>query len=150
MVLFFFTVENTLAVASLGGASDRASTSVGAIVGAVIGGVLAGGVLTAAAIYYAMKRRQPKIPSSPHYLSAKQQNHYVSMGSLDWKKGSVVDNCSVLLPLKQMPAGGGGGGGGGGGKISNQVSDYPTATIKRTSNLNSRELRANIEADNIF
>jgi len=104
------------------------------IIGAAVGGCLLGALLVSLAVLYQHKRHKPEMPSSPHYLSAKQQNHYVSMGSLDWKKStSCVDNTS----LKSSPH-----------KINN--SEYPTATIKRTSHLNGQHIRANIEADNMF
>ena len=107
----------------------------------------------AAAVLY-QRRRTVTVPSSPHYLSAKQQNHYVSMGSLDWKKtsplssggdiiGGVPVSAAALLSTtttanKNSAMAG---------KINN--TDYPTATIKRNSHVNG-QLRANIEADNIF
>lgn len=90
---------------------------------------------------------KPQIPSSPHYLSAKQQNHYVSMGSLDWKKSSVIDNStggsvSTLgrvhrpTPLKLTHSTG----------VS---TEYPTATIKRNSG-GHNQMRTNIQADDNF
>ena len=122
---------NTLAIASYAGGE----ASVGVIVAAAVGGCVLGAALVSLAVYYHHKRQKPRIPSSPHYLSAKQQNHYVSMGSLDWKKSSsLVDNST--LTLKAPPA-----------KITNE---YPTATIKRNSHLNGQQMRTNIEADNIF
>lgn len=146
--------ENTVAVASVIGSS---SPSVGAVVGAALGGCLLGAALAVLAIGYAVRRRRPRIPSSPHYLSAKQQNHYVSMGSLDWKKGSgvVIDDATIasLKPMvaPQPPSSASTANGlpHVGHKINNI--DYPTATIKRNSHItNGREIRANIEADNIF
>jgi len=121
---------NTLAVSSYGGGQSPMAL----IIGAAVGGCLLGALLVSLAVLYQHKRHKPEMPSSPHYLSAKQQNHYVSMGSLDWKKStSCVDNTS----LKSSPH-----------KINN--SEYPTATIKRTSHLNGQHIRANIEADNMF
>ena len=147
----------------------------GALIGAMVGGILLGAVLVLACLLYALHRRngkldlgklgsiggsKPRIPSSPHYLSAKQQNHYVSMGSLDWKKGSIVIDGS-----------GNTSGVGGGGMMSSTLpgrghklkppplritsssvgvsTDYPTATIKRNSG-GHNQMRTNIESDENF
>lgn len=144
---------------------DHPPTSL--IVGAAIGGLLLGIVLVAACLLLALHRNggqldlgrfgsigagsKPRIPSSPHYLSAKQQNHYVSVGSLDWKKSSVIEevggNGSVSTlgrGLRPPPL-----------KISNSnigvtsVSDYPTATIKRNSG-GHNQMRTNIDADILY
>lgn len=141
-------------------ASDQSSTKV--IVGAAIGGLILGSILVAAGLLLCLRIRdgqldlgrfgtivggsKPRIPSSPHYLSAKQQNHYVSVGSLDWKKSSVVEevggNGSISTlgrGLRPPPL-----------KISNSnVSDYPTATIKRNSG-GHNPMRTNIEADIMY
>ena len=129
---------DTLAVASIGGANP-----VNVVIGAALGGCLVGAlVASVAAVLLQRRRKEASVPTGPPgYLSAKQQNHYVSMGSLDWKKSSslVVDGSL---------------------KITN-CDHYPTATIKRNSHgTGSRDhhhhqqqqqlMRANIEADNIF
>lgn len=159
-ILFSVFADNSLLVASLRGVrSGRGSVDV--IIGAIVGGILFA-VMLIAIILFVLQRRgdtldlgcfgtigssKPQIPSSPHYLSAKQQNHYVSMGSLDWKKSSVVDNSaggsiSTLgrghrpTPLKLTSSTG----------VS---TDYPTATIKRNSG-GHNQMRTNIQADDNF
>ena len=157
MFVLCFT-DNTLAVASLSG--DQPSANL--IVGAAIGGLFLGIMLFAAALLFALHRHdgqldlgrfgtiggsRPRIPSSPHYLSAKQQNHYVSVGSLDWKKSSVIEegNGSVSTlgrGLRPPPL-----------KITNSSvgvsTDYPTATIKRNSG-GHNHMRANIDEDSMY
>lgn len=136
-------------------------SSVDVIIGAVVGGLIFG-ILLIALVLFILHRRgetldlgcfgsigssKPQIPSSPHYLSAKQQNHYVSMGSLDWKKASVIDNStggsiSTLgrghrpSPLKLTSSTG----------VS---TDYHTATIKRNSG-GHNQMRTNIQVDDNF
>ncbi|XP_032777784.2 semaphorin-5A isoform X1 [Daphnia magna] len=152
--------DNTLAVASLNSFDQSPK---GVIIGAVIVGIFGGLLLTLAVLIVCLRAKdgqldlgrfgtivggsKPRIPSSPHYLSAKQQNHYVSVGSLDWKKSSVVEevgggngSLSTLgRGLRPPPL-----------KISNSnVSDYPTATIKRNSG-GHNQMRTNIEADIMY
>lgn len=131
---------DTLAVASVGGA-----TPLNLIIGAAVGGCLVGALVACLGIALVQrKRKEASVPSDPPgYLSAKQQNHYVSMGSLDWKKSSTLVVDTAL-------------------KVTNCDGHYPTATIKRNSHVTSgsrdliqqqqqqQHLRANIEADNIF
>lgn len=155
-----FSTDNTLAVASLNSFDQSPK---GVIIGAVIVGIFGGLLLTLAVLIVCLRAKdgqldlgrfgtivggsKPRIPSSPHYLSAKQQNHYVSVGSLDWKKSSVVEevgggngSLSTLgRGLRPPPL-----------KISNSnVSDYPTATIKRNSG-GHNQMRTNIEADIMY
>lgn len=156
-------------MASLSGSGSN-QPSLGVLIGAILGGLLLGMVIVLAGLLYALHHRggrldlgrfgsiggsKPRIPSSPHYLSAKQQNHYVSMGSLDYKKSSLVDNScgsiagglssSSTLPgrgHRPPPL-----------RIHNTSvgvsTDYPTATIKRNSG-GHNQMRTNIEADDNF
>lgn len=164
-ILYFIQTDNTLAVTSLSG--DEHASSNMTIIGAAIGGLLLGIIFVAAGLLFALHKNggqldlgrfgtigtgsKPRIPSSPHYLSAKQQNHYVSVGSLDWKKSSVIEevgggNGSVSTlgrGLRPPPL-----------KISNSnlgvgTTDYPTATIKRNSG-GHNQMRTNIEADILY
>lgn len=163
-VFHYYSIDNTLAVASLSG-SDQPSTSM--IIGAAIGGLFLGIMLFAAGLLFALHRQngqldlgrfgsiggsKPRIPSSPHYLSAKQQNHYVSVGSLDWKKTSGIEDVTSgngsmstlgrLGGLRPPPL-----------KITNSSigvsTDYPTATIKRNSG-GHNQMRTNIEDTNLY
>ena len=162
---FSLIADNTLAVASLNGGLGG-DANLGQIFGALIGGMMLGVFLAMAILILCLRRQggqldlgqlgsiggsKPRIPSSPHYLSAKQQNHYVSMGSLDWKKTNAVDDSghgsSSTLPsrgLRPPPL-----------RITNSSSvgvstdSYPTATIKRNSG-GHNQMRTNIEADHIF
>ena len=106
---------DTLAVASI-----AASHPLNVAIGAGLGGCLIGALLAAlgAACLQRRRRKEASVPTGPPgYLSAKQQNHYVSMGSLDWKKSSsLVVDASL--------------------KITNS-DHYPTATIKRNSHVGS-------------
>lgn len=164
MIIFFINLtDNTLAVTSLSGESDQSSTKL--IVGAAIGGLLLGVILVAIGLWFGLQRNdgqldlgrfgtivggsKPRIPSSPHYLSAKQQNHYVSVGSLDWKKSSVIEevggNGSISRGLRPPPL-----------KISNSnigmSPEFPAdrcATIKRNSG-GHNQMRTNIESDSLY
>lgn len=132
------------------------------VVGAIIGGFVLGVVLVLLTLVFALRKQggqldlgrfgsiggsKPRIPSSPHYLSAKQQNDYVSMGSLDWRKSSsVIDNASNTGTINtRAPKHGSM-------KTtanSGVSTDYPTATIKRNSG-GHNSMRTNIEANDMF
>ena len=145
--------------------SEQPSTKL--IVGAAIGGLLLGIILVAIGLLFGLHRHdgqldlgrfgmivggsKPRIPSSPHYLSAKQQNHYVSVGSLDWKKSSVIEevggvNGSISTlgrglrppPLKISNS-----------NISPEYSTDRCATIKRNSG-GHNQMRTNIESDILY
>lgn len=56
---------------------ESASVSVGAVVGSCVVGFFIGLALTAVLCFYYLKRRKPRVPGSPHYIS--KQNPYVTV-----------------------------------------------------------------------
>ena len=54
-----------------------AGVSVGAVVGGCLAGFFIGLALTAILCFLYLKKRKPRIPGSPHYIS--KQNPYVSV-----------------------------------------------------------------------
>ena len=145
--------------------SDQPSTKL-IVTAAIIGGLFLGVILVAIGLLLGLRKNdgqldlgrfgtivggsKPRIPSSPHYLSAKQQNHYVSVGSLDWKKSSGIEevggNGSISTlgrglrppPLKISNS-----------NISPEYSADRCATIKRNSG-GHNQMRTNIESDSMY
>ncbi|MCL4127594.1 UNVERIFIED_CONTAM: hypothetical protein GTU68_036498, partial [Idotea baltica] len=123
-----------------------------ALVWACLGSAILGGLLTALVLYvYCIKDRRPKIPSSPHYISAKP-NQYVSVPGADWKGGpsSTADAEPLNSPAVSLKNG-----------IKNSIKnamtslplkEYDTATIKRSSHgsYGNGHIRADLESDRIF
>jgi len=56
---------------------DNSGVTVGAVVGSCVIGFLFGLALTAVLCFCYLKRRKPRIPGSPHYIS--KQNPYVTV-----------------------------------------------------------------------
>jgi len=90
---------------------------------------LTGASLAGVAFYAWQKRRKPKLPSSPHYITTKQ-NPYVTVPMKDYR-----------APAKRTPsftkpsavAAGAQHGNGTMPRLFNKTADYETATIKRNS-----------------
>jgi len=151
--------------------------SLNMVVGACVAGFMFGGLLGAALVYYYLKNRKPgslgcgggnAAVGSPHYISAKSQNLYVSLPMLDMKHKQLSSNASdysgtlrsnATGTLRSSKAGGGSSvysGGGGGSKPG----DYETATIKRSHSRRDSSLlsglvggsgiRADLDSDTLF
>jgi hypothetical protein len=152
------------------------------VVGACVAGFLFGGLVGAALVYYYLKNKKPGslgcgggsgngVVGSPHYISAKSQNLYVSLPMLDLKHKQLSSNASdysgtlrsnATGTLRSSKAGGGGSsiysGGGGGG--SSKPGDYETATIKRSHSrrdssllnglMGGNTIRADLDSDTLF
>lgn len=130
------------AVMSNSGGGDGTVT-VQALVGSSLACLVAGALLGALATYHVcVRRRHRRVPSSPHYISAKP-NHYVSVPGAEWKgeqsPGSTLKNGSIKNGLKAA--------------ITNlPLKDFDTATIKRSSHgsYGNGHLRADLDSDTIF
>ena len=98
--------------------------------------------------------------TSPHYISAKSQNLYVSLPMLELKSkqmssntssdysGTLRSNCTGTLRSKTGSSVYGGSGGG-------KPADYETATIKRShsrrdSSLINGAIRADLDSEQLF
>lgn len=56
---------------------ERSGITIGAVVGSCVAGFLLGLAVTAILSFFYLKRRQQRIPGSPHYIS--KQNSYVTV-----------------------------------------------------------------------
>lgn len=127
-----------LVEASVGGFGGNRSgyVTVAALVWSSLGCLAAGGLLGSLTTYHlCVRRRRRRVPSSPHYITAKP-NHYVSVPAAERRAGhspggslksGVRAALAATLPLK----------------------DFDTATIKRSSHGNGH-LRADLDSDTIF
>lgn len=99
-----------------------------------------GASLACVAFYVWQKRQKPKLPSSPHYITTKQ-NPYVTVPMKDYRvmpakrTPSFTKSSTVAAQHNNgtLP------------KLFNKTSDYETATIKRNSHslVNGHIMRSN-------
>jgi semaphorin 5 len=105
-------------------------------------------------VFYFLKVRRPGGNGSPHYVSAKSQNLYVSLPMLDLKHKHMSSNqseCGTMRSTSTLRSKAGS-------SVYNGRSDYETATIKRShsqrnSSLiagSSNVLRADLDSDQLF
>ncbi|KAB7496635.1 Semaphorin-5A, partial [Armadillidium nasatum] len=133
--------------------SDRSCISVQTFIGSCLACLALGAVLGAFGVYtLCLKAKRVKIPSSPHYISAKP-NQYVSVPGSDWKNGStsvIAEEEALQSPTSTLKKG-----------LKNSIKsaitslplkDYDTATIKRSSHgsYGNGHIRADLESDRIF
>lgn len=124
--------------------SSGSGVSVQALVGSCIACLIGGAMLGVLATYHVcVRRRHRRVPSSPHYISAKP-NHYVSVPGADWKASgqspnSTIRNGSIKSSLKAAIT-------------TLPLKDFDTATIKRSSHgsYGNGHLRADLDSDTIF
>lgn len=136
------------------GEDDRIRIIVGAFLIALVVGICAGAGL----MYYYMKYKKPASVTSPHYISAKSQNLYVSLPMLDLKHkqlnskeseyGGTLRSNSGTMRSKT-----------GSSLYGNTVKpgDYDTATIKRSHSRRDSSMgnggstiRADLDSDQMF
>ena len=147
--------RETKSCSSVPAISVSASTPVNAIVGAAICGLIIGAAVGAGIVYYYLRFRKPGgAQGSPHYVSAKNQNLYVSLPMLDLKHKNLSSNqsdCGTLRSTSTLRSKAGGS------SIysTTKHSDYETATIKRShshrnSSLIAGAMRADLDSDQLF
>ena len=148
------------------------------VVGACVAGFMIGGLLGAVLTFYYLKNKKPGslgcggagngsgAVGSPHYISAKSQNLYVSLPMLDLKhkqlssaasdySGTLRSNATGTLRSSKA-----GGGGGSSVYSGSKPGDYETATIKRSHSRRDSSLlsglvggsgiRADLDSDTLF
>lgn len=125
------------------GHGGEGGVSVQALVGSCLACLIGGALLGALGTFHVfVRRRHRRVPSSPHYISAKP-NHYVSVPGADWKAGqspsSTIRNGSIKSTLKSAIT-------------TLPLKDFDTATIKRSSHgsYGNGHLRADLDSDTIF
>ena len=134
-----------------------AGNDVSAVLGALFLGFLLGTIMGAGLLYYFLifRRHGGHHGGSPHYVSAKSENLYVSYPLLDLRhkqlSGSTSSDCGTLRStttagtLRSTK-----------GSNMNGKADYETATIKRSHSqrnstlLSSPSIRADLDADQLF
>lgn len=137
----------TTAVSSVSGDSGGGSemVTVQAMVLSCLACLVAGALLGALATFHVcVRRKRRRVPSSPHYISAKP-NHYVSVPGAEWKKkggqspNGSLKNGSIKSGIRAA-------------MTSMPLKEFDTATIKRSSHgsYGNGHLRADLDSDTIF
>ncbi|XP_023288888.1 semaphorin-5A, partial [Orussus abietinus] len=127
---------------------EMAGVSVGAVVGGCIAGFLIGLGLTAGVCFIYLKRRRPRVPGSPHYIS--KQNPYVTvpLKEVTAKRQpsfSGSTNGNGTLRGKGTPNANGLGSP----KLYPKSLDYESATLKRNSH-GQPHIRADLDQDKYY
>ncbi|XP_035740718.1 semaphorin-5A-like isoform X1 [Vespa mandarinia] len=127
---------------------ENASVSVGAVVGSCIVGFFIGLALTAVLCFYYLKRRKPRVPGSPHYIS--KQNPYVTvpLKEVNAKRQpsfSGSTNGNGTLRGKSNPNVNGLGSP----KLYPKSLEYESATLKRNSH-GQQHIRADLDQDKYY
>jgi len=132
------------------------SSSVDAVIGSAFCGFLIGGLIGAGLMFYYLRYFRPGVNGgSPHYVSAKSQNLYVSLPMLDLKNKHLSSNQSDCGTLRSTSTLRSKAGGGSIYSTTGKPGDYETATIKRShsqrnSSLIVGAIRADINSDSLF
>jgi len=134
----------------------EAGASLNMVVGAAVIGFMLGSLVGAGLVYYYFKVKKHGGLHPPNYISAKNQNLYVSLPMLEQSKhkqvssnhsdysGTLRSNSGTMRSNKTQ------------GSSTYRTGDYETATIKRShsrrdsSLINSPGIRADLESDNLF
>lgn len=112
--------------------ADTATASPGLVIGCVVAGIVIGVLGSIGILYLYFRKRKPYLPSSPHYITAKQ-NPYIAvpLQELPPKRAGASTSNSILNNSQH-------------GTIkSNKCYDYDASTIKRNSHsLNNGHMKA--------
>ncbi|XP_011154550.1 semaphorin-5B isoform X2 [Harpegnathos saltator] len=127
---------------------ENSGVTVGAAVGSCVIGFVFGLALTALLCFYYLKRRKPRIPGSPHYIS--KQNPYVTvpLKEVNAKRQpsfSGSTNGNGTLRGKSNPNVNGLGSP----KLYPKSLDYESATLKRNSH-GQQHIRADLDQDKYY
>ncbi|XP_015592204.1 semaphorin-5A [Cephus cinctus] len=127
---------------------EKAGISVGAVVGSCIAGFIIGLGLTAILCFLYVRRRKPRVPGSPHYIS--KQNPYVTvpLKEVNTKRQpsfSGSTNGNGTLRTKNNPNVNGLGSP----KLYPKSLDYESATLKRNSH-GQPHIRADLDQDKYY
>lgn len=129
--------------------------SVGLAIGLCMTAFIVGGLLIGCFFYMYVRRRRPRIPGSPHYISSKQ-NPYVTVplkdaGSHHTKRGlsfssSASSSNGLTVGSQRTPNGS---------TVTPKLfakphTEYETATIKRNSHSLNGHIRADLDQDKFF
>lgn len=127
---------------------ENSSVTVSAVVGSCVIGFVIGLALTAVLCFFYLKRRKPRIPGSPHYIS--KQNPYVTvpLKEVNAKRQpsfSGSTNGNGTLRSKNNPNVNGLGSP----KLYPKSLDYESATLKRNSH-GQQHIRADLDQDKYY
>ncbi len=137
--------------------SSSSLVAVACICSFIVGAGLGGGL-----VFYLIKYRRVGPNGSPHYVSAKSQNLYVSLPMLDLKHSkhfnSNASDCGTLRSTSTLRSKAGSSVYNGGHHHHGHRGDYETATIKRSHSQRNSSLisnsasamRADLDSDTIF
>ncbi|XP_011264749.2 semaphorin-5A [Camponotus floridanus] len=127
---------------------ENSSVTVGAVVGSCVIGFVIGLTLTAVLCFFYLKRRKPRLPGNPHYIS--KQNPYVTvpLKEVNAKRQpsfSGSTNGNGTLRGKNNPNVNGLGSP----KLYPKSLDYESATLKRNSH-GQQHIRADLDQDKYY
>ena len=158
MFLLLFAELNPMGVQS-GLDSDGSGVSVGIVLGSVVAAFIVGLALMGVLCFLYFRRRRPRIPGSPHYITSKQ-NPYVTVplrevGNHPKRAPSFSSSASSSngsTPGSHKNSNGGSGISLGTPKLfAKPLVEYETATIKRNSHsLGNGHIRADLDQDKFF
>lgn len=153
---------------------ENSGVTVGAVVGSCVIGFVIGLALTAVLCFLYLKRRKPRIPGSPHYIS--KQNPYVTVPLKEVRRGGACTRWRTCpwrgylngglisqVNAKRQPSFSGSTNGNGTlrGKSNPNVNglgspklypkslDYESATLKRNSH-GQQHIRADLDQDKYY
>lgn len=159
-VICFVTYCSDLNPLGVQSGPDTAAMSVGLALGLCITAFIVGLLLMGLFCYVYVRRRRPRIPGSPHYISSKQ-NSYVtvplkdsgshhtkralSFSSASSSNGSTLGSQRTLGSQKTPN----------GATVTPKLftkphAEYETATIKRNSHSLNGNIRADLDQDRFF
>ncbi|XP_066996940.2 semaphorin 5c [Anabrus simplex] len=150
---------NALGVQSSLDADGSGSVSVAVVLGSCVAAFLIGIFVSGVLCYFYLRRRQPRIRGSPHYITSKQ-NPYVTVplkeASVHTKRApsfssASSSNGSTGSPHKNTNNSGSGISLGTPKLFAKPMVEYETATIKRNSHsLANGHIRADLDQDKFF
>lgn len=118
---------------------DAASVPAGVIIACMLAGFILGTVCCGAMMFLYLRKKKTTIPSSPHYITAKQ-NSYITVPLQDRssKKQSASTSSTLLNNVHN-------------GTLKSKCYDYDTATIKRNSHgLNNGHNKQELMSDDKY
>lgn len=100
---------------------QAASITPGVVIAALLSGFIIGFPCSGLMLYFYLKKKKTTIPSSPHYISAKQ-NPYITvpLHERPFKKQCASTSNTIINNIHN-------------GTLKSKCHDYDTATIKRNS-----------------
>lgn len=118
---------------------DAASVPAGVIIACMLAGFIFGTVCCGVMMFLYLRKKKTTIPSSPHYITAKQNSYIVVPQQDRITKKQTASTSNTLLNNVHN------------GTLKSKCYDYDTATIKRNSHgLNNGHNKQELMSDDKF